>query len=173
MLALRKIVNDSDSFKRINPNGIVTGRIYLFSCLPAPLGNRRRQGRARLGEANLDIAREEVLVRIRSGRATLHATRGDSVCGLRDNQLHSAEGTARRNEGATHVLQKTRTRAVHGGQVAGAEVRPGRRGELAVAGVQGKDEAREACDRDVVLVVHGRLLTDTCGGGCTHFIFRD
>ena len=137
--------------------------------LPAPLGERRRLRRARLGEANLDVARKEVLVRIRSGRTTLHATRGDSVRGLRDNQLDLAERAATREVGLAEVLQETRARAVHGGQVAGAEVRPGRRGELAVAGVQGKDEARRGGDRDVELVIerNDSLGTENTG----HFIF--
>ena len=86
--------------------------------LPAPLGERRRRCRASreaaaLAEANLDVARQEVLVR-RRGRAARNAERARGAeLALRDNELHSAELAAGRNERLAEVTEETARRGDH------------------------------------------------------------
>ena len=121
--------------------------------LPTPLGNRRRhRARGRI-EANLDVARQEVLVRGRAG-GTANAERGrERACGLRDDELHLAERAAARQVCLAVVPEETGARGVHRGQVTRAEVGPRDGRQLVRRGVKAKDEARQIADRDVKLVV--------------------
>jgi len=126
--------------------------------LPAKLGDRGRDVDTRVGlriEANLDVAREEILEGERA-RLAVHAERGDSAGGLRDNQLHLAERAAGGDVRAANVLEEASARGVDGGQVAGAEVGPRGRGERLGTrrGVQRVDEAREVTNGDVELIIH-------------------
>lgn len=144
--------------------------MYFVRFLPAPLGERRGRCSGRLGEANLDVAREEVLVRGRT-RAATNAVGGDRAGRLRDNQLHLAERAATREVGLALVAEETLARAVQRGQVAGASRRPRSRGELVGRGVQGQNEARRIGDGDVELIIErdDSLSTENTG----HFIFTD
>jgi len=124
----------------------------LLGRLPTPLGNRRRhRARGRI-EANLNVARQEVLVRGRAG-GTADAERGLRARGLRDDELHLAERAAARQVRLAVVPEETGARGVHGGQVTRAEVGPRGGRELVRRGVKAQDEARQITDRDVKLVV--------------------
>ena len=126
--------------------------------LPTPLGDRRRRRASRRIEANLDVARQEVLVRGRAG-GTANAERGLRARGLRDDELHLAERAAARQVCLAVVPEETGARGVHRGQVTRAEVGPRDGRQLVRRGVKAKDEARQIADRDVKLVVkrHGAL----------------
>jgi len=99
--------------------------------LPAIRDNRRR--RARALEAELDVARQEVLNTVgdvaRKTRLLVGVDTGNTVCGkgrevgLVDNELHLAERAASGDDRLTHVLQETRARAVDGGEVRVANTR--------------------------------------------------
>jgi len=129
---------------------------YLSACLTTPLRNGRRQHTARGVEANLDEAREEVLVGERADLAT-YAEGGRCVArGLGDDQLDLAEGAAARHEGSAVILKEARARGVHGGQVARTKIRPRGRRKLLRRVVDGVDLARQIADRDVELIVKGR-----------------
>ena len=83
--------------------------ILTSKCWPC----RASREAAALAEANLDVARQEVLVR-RRGRAARNAERARGAeLALRDNELHSAELAAGRNERLAEVTEETARRGDH------------------------------------------------------------
>jgi hypothetical protein len=131
--------------------------------LPSPLGDGgRRSARSRI-KADLNVAGEVVKHGCRASD-TAHTEGGDSAGRLGNHELDLAERAAARDEGATRILEETRARGVHGGEVARAEVRPVRRGEGVGRGVEGKDEAGQVTDGDVELIISGYLLGGDGGG---------
>ena len=139
--------------------------------LPTPLGNRGRSRASSLREADLDEAREVVLIG-GGADATTDAASGDSAGGLGDHQLNSAERAAARDIRTTHILQEALTRRGEGGEPAAARTRTSPRsgGELVGVGVDGENTVDHVADGDVEIIVE-RSLTEGDGRSRGHSIY--
>lgn len=99
-----------------------TDLVPLLTALAAEVGHRG--GGAVALKAQLDVAGEVVLT-CSGSRPAIHAKGAQAVAG-RLGELHLAEGTERRHDGLTHVLQHRLTSSVQSGE-SGAGTKGGRR----------------------------------------------